>query len=124
MSMVVRTYARTHKRGWTVMRKGGFHDDRRERVHRLLKMIVEAGPVESSKLVALFHYQWGLTPKKIQEYLVELRSLGAIKLNPKVEATPFAKKLLEKWTLPFARVTYEEEEKAFITLLYKNDNYY
>ena len=78
------------------MRKGGFHDDRKERVHQLLKLIVAEGPVESGKLVSLFHFEWGITPKKINEYLSELQSLGAVRLNPKVEATAFGKKLLEK----------------------------
>jgi len=78
------------------LRTSGFQQERRERVHQLLKLIVNKGPIKSGKLVSLLHYEWGITPKKILEYLRELESLGAVELNPKVEATAYGKKLLEK----------------------------
>ena len=77
----------------------GFQDARKERKHQLLQYIVDNtknGDLEVSQLVALFSWQWGFKPKKIKEYIEELRSLGAIIGSKTVKPTKFATKLLEK----------------------------
>ena len=73
----------------------GFQDARKERVHRLLALIAQKGPMKADRLAALFSLKTGITTKRVHEYLRDLQAAGAIKLNPQVEITSFGKTVLE-----------------------------
>lgn len=74
---------------------------RQERKRQLLQYIVEntkeeGEELEADKLVALFSWQFSVTPAKVREYLKELHELGAIAGSRTVKATKFASSLLEE----------------------------
>ena len=70
-------------------------EQRQERIHRLLRLIAQETPMKADKLAALFSLKIGITTKRVQEYLRDLETAGAIKLNPQVKITSFGKTVLE-----------------------------
>jgi len=83
----------------TRMSRGGFHERRRERMHQLLRYIVANSngdkTVKANEMVAHLTFRLGVTRKKLDEYLRELRTMGAIKGSDTLEATKFGKTLVE-----------------------------
>ena len=73
-------------------------DARQKRVQQLLSYICKNGGegsgVEVQKLVALLTVRWGITRKKVEEYLRELHTVGAIVGRESVKATKFGRELL------------------------------
>jgi len=62
----------------------GFAAKRRDRIHALLGIIREYaadGRIELRRVIAIAAYNWGLTERKIREYLQILEDFGAISVD-------------------------------------------
>jgi len=94
-----------------MMRRNTPAEQRRRRVTQLLQFLareeIEKMEPTVGRVAKIFALKWGLTQKKVREYLYLFRGLGAIReqrtsKGRMIKVTPFGKKLLAET---------EEEEK-------------